>query len=98
MMVQTYLENSNIISPIGWDSAENLQSVLEGTSGIGISGDRSLSAIDLPLAQVNWNLLEQRFLVLERGEDYTRFEKIGILSILDGSLIPIKSCERQDFM
>ena len=83
MMIQTYLESSNIISPIGWDSEENLQSVLSLRSGIRICSDRNLSPYDLPIAQLDWNEVSRRFSALAGASDktFTRFEKIGILSV-----------------
>ncbi len=33
---KTYLENNSIISPLGWNSMENLQAVLQGRGGIQI--------------------------------------------------------------
>lgn len=80
----TYLENSSIISPLGWDTGKNLHAVLQGRSGIRISGQKNLSPEDLPLALLDWDELEKRFHDLagkERSEAYTRFEKAGILSI-----------------
>jgi len=84
MNIKTYLENSNIISPLGWDSIENLQSVLEGRVGIRISDSRELSPVDLPLSKLNWEDIEQLFGDIKKAEIsnlFTRFEKIGILSI-----------------
>ncbi|MCP4311173.1 MAG: beta-ketoacyl synthase [Bacteroidetes bacterium] len=86
MMIQTYLENSNIISPAGWDSGENLESVLSGRSGIGISSDRGLSPVDLPLARLDWDEVEKRFKSLpgtSEAVQFTRFEMLGILSVDD---------------
>ena len=86
MEARTYLESSNIISPLGWDTLENVQSVLNGRDGIGICGDRSLSPLDLPLALLDWDEMEGRFSEvagLEREERFTRFEKAGILSIYE---------------
>ncbi len=81
---KTYLESSSIISPLGWDTGENLQSVLSGASGIEICTNRSLSPVDLPLALLDWEEVERRFIEIAGqagASQYTRFEKIGILSI-----------------
>lgn len=83
---KTYLESSSIISPLGWDTQENLKSVLSGEGGIETCKNRSLSPVDLPLALLDWEEVERRFMGIagqaEAGQ-YTRFEKIGILSIHD---------------
>lgn len=83
-MKNTYLENSNIISPLGWDSPENFRSVQALRGGIKYCSDRSLSPVDLPLALLNWDEVIARFAALpgaEAGEELSRFEKIGILSV-----------------
>ncbi len=85
-MIQTYLEKSNIISPLGWNTRQNLQSVLSGREGIHICNDRSLSPVDLPIARLDWDELERRFHEMidrDSKEQFTRFEKMGILSIKD---------------
>ena len=86
MEFKTYLENSSIISPMGWDSRENLDSVLQGRSGIKICKDRSLSPDDLPIALLDWDELGRRFLEVSGNDNpshYTRFEKAGILSVYE---------------
>lgn len=79
-----FIQSSNIISPLGWNTSDNLRAVLEGRSGIKISGNRELSPEDLPLALVDEDELDSRFLELSPSicsGFYTRFEKMGILSI-----------------
>ena len=86
MEPKTYLENSSIISPIGWNTRENLNSVLQGRGGIKICKDRSLSPEELPVALLNWDELGKRFLEVSGKENprhYTRFEKAGILSVYE---------------
>jgi len=82
--MKTYLENSNIISPLGWNSQDNFRSVQALRGGIKFCSDRSLSPIGLPLALLNWDEVSVRFAALHEAGDrerYTRFEKIGILSV-----------------
>jgi 3-oxoacyl-[acyl-carrier-protein] synthase-1 len=85
-MIHSYLENCNIISPLGWDTRENLLAVLSGKQGIQNYKSGSLSPVDLPLALLDWTALEKRFLDLagpDKKRQFTRFEKMGILSISD---------------
>ena len=85
-MNHSYLENCNIISPLGWDTRENLLALLSGKEGIQNYKKGSLSPVDLPLALMNWAALEKRFLDLvgrDEKRQFTRFEKMGILSIND---------------
>jgi len=86
MMIHSHIENTNIISPLGWDTRENLLAVLSGKEGIQDYKKGSLSPVDLPLALLNWTELEKRFLDLvgkEKNRQFTRFEKMGILSVSD---------------
>ena len=82
-MVQTYLESSNIISPLGWDTRENLDAVLSGEEGIHLSRNRQLSDSDLPVSVIDSVETENRFGQLAPVHSFTRFEKLGILSIHD---------------
>jgi 3-oxoacyl-[acyl-carrier-protein] synthase-1 len=82
-MVQTYLESSNIISSLGWTTGENFDDVLAGRDGIHMSGDRRLSETDFPVSIIDPGEIEVRFGQLATDLPYTRFEKIGILSIQD---------------
>ena len=71
---------------MGWDTRENLDSVLQGRGGIAICNDRSLSPEDLPVALLDWDELGKRFLGIcgkENPKHYTRFEKAGILSVYE---------------
>lgn len=79
-----FLQNSNIISPLGWNTSENLQSVLSGRGGIKIVKNRELSPEELPLALMDWKELNKRFNEISQpgqGKAYTRFEKVAILSM-----------------
>jgi 3-oxoacyl-[acyl-carrier-protein] synthase-1 len=78
-----YIEKSNIISSLGWDTRENLESVRSGTGGIHPCLDRRLSPTDFPASLIDSSQLDQRTRLLSAPETLTRFEKVGILSILD---------------
>jgi 3-oxoacyl-[acyl-carrier-protein] synthase-1 len=79
-MVKSYLESSNIISSLGWNTAEALSAVLSGIGGISShSGD--LSDTMIPASLVDWKELDRRFGLLSSPDEYTRFEKMGILSV-----------------
>ncbi len=71
---------------MGWNTGENLDSVLQGSGGIKNCKDRSLSPEDLPLALMDWDELGRRFREISEKENpkhYTRFEKAGILSVYE---------------
>ena len=80
-MRRTFIESSNMISALGWDTGENLEAMLSGNEGIRTCSDRSLSPADLPLSLVDWEGIGRRFGI--EGEDYTRFEQLVILSVRD---------------
>ena len=80
-MAGVFLESNNIISSLGWDTPENLSSVLSGTGGIRSCSDRGLSRTDLPVSLINKEALDRRFGALRGTGNYTRFEKAAILSV-----------------
>ncbi len=80
-MVQTYLESSNIISSLGWNTAEAFSSLCSGKGGIRICTDRRLSDHNFPASLIRWEELEQR--LNSEAAHWTRFEKLGILSMHD---------------
>ena len=82
-MVQTYLESSNIISSLGWNTGENFDGVLTGGDGIHMSVDRRLSDTGFPVSIIDPVETEARFGQLAPDLPFTRFEKTGILSIHD---------------
>lgn len=83
MMNNVYIESGNIISSLGWNTRENLNSVLAGKTGIKISHDRQLSDIDFPASLIDSEGIENRFADLSSDGSFTRFEMLVILSIHD---------------
>jgi 3-oxoacyl-[acyl-carrier-protein] synthase-1 len=82
-MSKVFIGSSNIISSLGWNTQENLESVLAGTSGIKITKDRQLSASDIPASLIDFAGIDNRFANISPSGSYTRFEKLAILSIHD---------------
>lgn len=82
-MTKTFIEQSNVISSLGWDTPGNLEGMLSGMEGIQTVADRRLSPVDLPLSLIDPGGIEDRFQSLSDGNIYTRFEKLGILSVHD---------------
>ena len=82
-MRRTFIESSNMISALGWDTGENLEAMLSGKEGILPCGDRSLSPADLPLSRLDWEGIGRRFGSEGEGKEYTRFEQLVILSVRD---------------
>lgn len=85
-MNQAFIESSNIITSLGWTAEENYQRILSGESGLIPDDYPHLSVDRLPLSLLDNEELEKRFAALEAGKDYTRFEKLAILSAHDALL------------
>ncbi len=89
-MKPVYVISENIISSLGFNTLENMVSLLKGTTGISLQHDENLWAHPLPLSLVDSLKLEQQFeSVLEefdskqQASSFTRLEKMFILSIAD---------------
>jgi 3-oxoacyl-[acyl-carrier-protein] synthase-1 len=82
-MNNVFIESSNIISSLGWNTRENLDSVLAGKTGIKITQDRQLSDTDFPASLIDTAGIENRFADISSDSSFTRFEKLVILSIHD---------------
>jgi 3-oxoacyl-[acyl-carrier-protein] synthase-1 len=82
-MSKVYIGSSNIITSLGWNTQENLESVLAGRGGIKITKDRQLSDSDFPASLIDFNGINNRFSELAPSGSYTRFEKLSILSLHD---------------
>ena len=81
-MTRTYTGSSNIISPLGFDTIENYQNVLNGVSGITEINNPDFSPTPLPVSYISANI-NSKFSEISDNDKYTRFEKLAILSIND---------------
>lgn len=80
-MIKVYTEASNIISPLGFDTIENYQNVLNGISGIK-EVNNPFSPTPIPASYISADI-NNKFEEISDNENYTRFEKLAILSIND---------------
>ena len=78
-----YSIGDNIVSPLGWTSAENWEAVVRGDSGLAYHDD--LFQLPEPFygAHLCDELLQQRFSQLIGNQKYTKCEKMAVLSIAD---------------
>jgi len=83
VMNKVFLGSSNIITSLGWNTQENLESVLSGSRGINITNNRQLSESDFPASLIDFDGIENRFADISSDGSFTRFEKLAILSIHD---------------
>ncbi|MBI9053437.1 MAG: hypothetical protein JEY96_06435 [Bacteroidales bacterium] len=82
-MNKIYTIADNIISSLGFTSNENFLALKAGKSGISKTSDPKLTQSPLQVSQVDSERLNSDFSRLEKPEDYTRLEKMMILSIND---------------
>ncbi|MFT3739408.1 MAG: beta-ketoacyl synthase N-terminal-like domain-containing protein [Breznakibacter sp.] len=89
-----FIESSNIISSLGFSLEENYENVLSGRSGVKEYVNSPLSDVPLQASLVDNDLLNGAFMEVTDGGNYTRFEKLAILSVsksLRNSLVDITS-------
>lgn len=73
---------TNIVSPLGFSTEENFSKILAGNSGVKLRDRKDLSPQPLHLALIDENSLNSAFAsVVGEDKGYTRFEKIGLLSL-----------------
>ncbi|MEI6887662.1 MAG: beta-ketoacyl-[acyl-carrier-protein] synthase family protein [Bacteroidales bacterium] len=89
-MKPVYAISENIISSLGFNTLENMESLLRGTTGIRLQHNETLSAHPIPLSLVDSLKLEEHFeAVLEefdkkqQASAFTRLEKMLIISVAD---------------
>jgi 3-oxoacyl-[acyl-carrier-protein] synthase I len=87
-MREITVARDNIITSLGCTTAENMQRLEKGVTGIHITKDPSLYGTSLPLSLVDTETLEERFSnimdlygVNDGPDAYTRLEKLFIASI-----------------
>ena len=80
-MAKVFIESSNIISSLGFTTKENIENVLAEKSGVLIYDDSSISKTPLPLSRIDDIQLNKELVSIDSPEQFTRFEKLCILSI-----------------
>jgi 3-oxoacyl-[acyl-carrier-protein] synthase-1 len=78
-----YFLSDNIISSLGFSTNENFQALLAGQIGIRNIDDKKYYPDPFPASIVDTGLLDQNFNLIETSANYTRLEKMLILSIDD---------------
>ncbi len=73
---------TNIVSPLGFSTEDNFSNVLAGNSGVKLRDRKDLSPQPLHLALIDDISLNSAFAsVVGEDKGYTRFEKLGLLSL-----------------
>lgn len=81
--LETYIAADNIISPLGFTTAENFEQLKKMQTGVQYFEHSELSPEPLFAAVIDTNKLNSEFNKLQSKEEFTRFEKLVILSIKD---------------
>ena len=79
--MSVFVESHNILSSLGFSSAENYQNVVIGNSGLQEYVDTPLSPVPLMASIIDAQKLKDEFSKIGKSTDYTRFEQMCILSI-----------------
>jgi 3-oxoacyl-[acyl-carrier-protein] synthase-1 len=80
---ETYIIADNIISPLGFTSAENFDQLKQMRTGVQRLEKSTLSAAPVYAAIVDQQRLDNEFKKLNASKPYTRLEQLLILSISD---------------
>jgi 3-oxoacyl-[acyl-carrier-protein] synthase-1 len=78
-----YIAGDNVITSLGFSTAENIKKVSENVCGITRSNDKRISRVPVHVSLVDSDRLEEEFGKIPSRKEYTRLEKLTILSIRD---------------
>lgn len=78
-----YIGGDNVITSLGFSTAENIRKIRENVCGIVRSDDPRISRVPVPVSIVDSNRLEEEFGKISAKKEYTRLEKLTLLSIQD---------------
>lgn len=81
MKLESYIIADNIISPLGFTSSENFEQLKQMKTGVQRLENTPLSVEPVCAAVIDSKKLEAEFHKLNTKENYTRLEKMAILSI-----------------
>ncbi len=79
--MKVFVAADNIISPLGFSSSENFENLKQMKSGIQFFQTSEFSVEPIHLGIVDQNKMEDAFKKLNAKQEYTKLEKLSILSI-----------------
>lgn len=82
-MRDVFIASDNIITSLGFTTAENAGNIQEGKTGILLRLDERISADSFYASLVDTSQLESRFSSYDNPDKFTRFEQLAICSIKD---------------
>ena len=80
-MSSIYISSNNIISSLGFNTKENIHKIKKGISGIKFH--RNFGYMYEYTAKVENKILNEKFSKIGANKDYTKLEKMMILSLND---------------
>ncbi len=83
MTKKVFAVSDNIISSLGFTTGENFNNIKSNVSGIKKISDNDIYIEPFMASVVDSNLLDNNFFNIDNADNYTRFEKLMILSIND---------------
>lgn len=78
-----YINGDNVITSLGFSTVENINQIKRNVCGIALSEDKVFSQVPVYLSIVDTLRLEEEFKSIPSDKEYTRLEKLSILSIRD---------------
>ena len=81
MIREVYINETNCITPLGFDVQSNVEAILRGDSGIQLHEDASLMPIPFYASIINDEKINIAFAKISTETKYTRLEKMMILAL-----------------
>jgi len=81
--MKVFVASDNIVSPLGFTSDENFAQLLKMKTGVLLHADTTLSAEPLFVSVLDTQKLNNEFEKLNVKQEYTRLEKMMLLSVTD---------------
>ena len=82
-LMNVYVAADNIVSPLGFTSAENFECLKNMQTGVRLLEHSDISSEPVHASVIDNDKLNKAFLKLNAKEEYTRLEKMMILSVTD---------------
>jgi 3-oxoacyl-[acyl-carrier-protein] synthase-1 len=84
-MKDVYISADNIICSLGFTTNEVFDNLKKDISGVQINSDKNLSQIEIPISLINENDFNRETIKIFVANDYSKLEKLLILSITDAA-------------
>jgi 3-oxoacyl-[acyl-carrier-protein] synthase-1 len=81
MIKEVFITETNCITPIGFDVATNIESIIGGVSGIQLHQNTYLMKMPFYASIINDEAISTAFAKISTGEVYSRLEKMMILAL-----------------